>query len=260
MVMPTTARSLTLLLAFVTFALPRAQAQVRDERPAALPPTLTVTGDGESSARPDRAVVRLGATAQAETASAAQEQVSRVMQDAIAAIREAGIREEMISTSGLSLQPVYSDQPPIPIEGRREPPPPRIVAYRANNSVRIVVDDLAKIGDVIDAGVKSGANQIEDLSFQLKDDAAARREALASAAKEARDKADAIAQAMGLRIEGVLDVSEGGVNVIRPRLEFARGAVAMDAAATPVQPGQVDVQASVTVTYRVSPADGAAER
>jgi uncharacterized protein YggE len=58
-----------------------------------------------------------------------------------------------------------------------------------------------------------------------------------------------------------MEVTEGGVHVLHPRMELARaGVAAMDAGATPVQPGQVDVQAQVTVTYRVSPADGAAER
>ena len=95
----------------------------------------------------------------------------------------------------------------------------------------------------------------------MKDDTAARREALTGASKQARAKADAIAQAMGLRIDGVFQVTEGGVQIMQPRMELARaGVAAMDATGTPVQPGQVDVRAAVTVTYRVSPADGAAER
>jgi uncharacterized protein YggE len=250
----------------VLLIMPRAHAQPQPQPPAAPragPPTLTVTGEGESAARPDRAVVRLGAAAQGETASAAQEQVNQVMQAAIDAIRAAGIKDEMISTAGLSLYPVYSDQAPRPMPGgqQQRPSEPRIVAYRAGNSVRVVVDDLAKVGDVIDDGVKAGANQIEELTFQLKDDTAARREALTGASKQARAKADAIAQAMGLRIDGVVEVTEGGVQIMRPRMEMARGgAVAAMEAATPVQPGQVDVHATVTVTYRVSPADGAAER
>ena len=111
----------------------------------------------------------------------------------------------------------------------------------------MIVDDLTKVGDVIDEGVKAGANQVEELSFQLKDDTAARREALTGASKQARAKADAIAQAMGLRIDGVLEVGEGGVQVMRPRMDLARaGVAAMEAAGTPVQPGQVDVRATVT--------------
>ena len=258
------------LLIPLMFARVHAQAQPpppprdRDDRAHDQPPMLTVTGEGESAARPDRAVVRLGAAAQAETAAAAQDQVNQVMQAAIEAIRAAGIREEMISTAGISLYPVYSDQVPRPMpagQHQQRPPEPRIVAYRASNSVRVTVDDLTKVGDVIDEGVKAGANQVEELSFQLKDDTAARREALTGASKQARAKADAIAQALGLRIDGVIEVSEGGVQVMRPRMELARaGAAAMEAAGTPVQPGQVEVRATVTVTYRVSPADGAAER
>ncbi len=229
------------------------------ERHAKLPPTLTVTGDGEISTSPDRAVVELGAVAQAEQASGAQEQVNAVMQAAIKAIREVGIGDKMISTVGISLNPVYTDRQPIPLD-RESPPDPRITGYRAGNRVRVVIDDLKQVGDVIDAGVKAGANQVENLSFQLKDDTAARREALTEAAGQARAKADALASAMGLQIEGVLAVNEGGTDVFRPRMELATAGMAVRNFATPVQPGQVDVQASVTITYRVSPAAGGAEK
>lgn len=235
-----------------------------DRRARERGPTLTVSGTGEASAKPDRAVVRLGAVAQAESASAAQDQVNEIIQAAVAAIRGIGIREEAIATAGIALHPVYADHHPRPVDGGRDGPrEPRIVAYRASNSLRVTVDDLARVGDVIDEGVKAGANQIEELSFQLKDDTAARRQALTGASNQARAKAEAIAQAMGLKLDGVLEVTEGGVHVLRPRMELARvgvAAAAMDVASTPVQPGQVDVQATVTVTYRVSPADGAAER
>lgn len=229
------------------------------ERLTNLPPTLTVTGDGETSTSPDRAVVELGAVAQAEQASTAQEQVNAIMQAAIGAIREAGIGDKMISTAGISLNPVYTDRQPIPLD-RKSPPDPRITGYRAGNRVRVVIDDLKKVGDVIDAGVKAGANQVENLSFQLKDDTAARREALTEAAGKARAKADALASAMDLQIEGVLAVNEGGTDVFRPRMELAVAGMAARNSSTPVQPGQVDVQASVTITYRVSPAASGAKK
>lgn len=213
-------------------------------------PTLTVMGQAESSARPDEAVVRLGTVAQAEHASAAQEQVNEVMTRAIEAMRELGVREESITTVGLSLHPVYSQQPPRPMQD--QPIEPRIIAYRASNTIQVRLSDLGKIGEVIDAGVSSGANNVEGITFGLKDDTAARNAALRDAAQQAKAKADAIADAMNLKIDGVLEISEGGVQVMPKYYEMARGAVAMDAA-TPIQPGQVQVNATVTVTYRISP-------
>lgn len=231
-----------------------AQEPVDNTKPG--PPTLTVSGTGESMARPDRATIRLGATAQASDASAAQEQVNEIMTRAIEAIRDLGVKEESISTVGLSLHPVYSDHRPRPMD---QPAEPRVVGFRAGNTILVRLDDLELVGDVIDAGVKSGANQIEGLSFELKDQTAARSAALRDAAKQARAKADAIAEAMNLGIVSVMEIQEGGAQLFPRQFDMARVA-AMDAAGAPVQPGQVQMTASVTVTYRVAPEGSGSER
>lgn len=254
---------IALLLAGVTLAAahtPLCAAPPRraaDQPAAETPPTLTVTGKGEYAARPDRAVLQLGAVAQAEQAAEAQEQVN-AMGEALEAIRDVVGEEGSISTVGISLQPVYTDRHARLLDGQ-PPPEPRIIGYRAGNRLRVVIDDLTKVGDVIDAGVRAGANQVEGLSFELKDDTAARRGALTDAANQASDKATALAAALGVRIERVLAVKEGHVDVVRPRMELARAGVAAMDMATPVQPGNVDVSASVTVTYRVSPGRDANE-
>lgn len=229
---------------------PQMSAQTTEPPDRLRPPTLTVSGQAESSARPDQAILRLGTVAQAEQASAAQERVSAVMTQAIDAIKALGVKDESISTIGLSLHPVYAAHHPRP--GEVQPVEPRIVGYRASNSIQVRLDDLNLVGTVVDAGVTAGANQIENLSFGLKDDTAARSAALRDASHRARAKADTIAEAMNVRIDSVLEINEGGVQVFPHRYEMAgRGVAAMDAG-TPIQPGQVQVQALVTVTYRIS--------
>ncbi|MGH7213989.1 MAG: SIMPL domain-containing protein [Tepidisphaeraceae bacterium] len=221
-------------------------------------PSLTVSGDAEVSVAPDRATVRLGAVGQAPTAAEAQNKVNEVVARAIDAIKDAGIDEKDIQTSGLSLQPVYTQ----PQRGEAMAPDfqPRIVAYRASNTVQVTVNDVAKVGDAIDAGVKSGANQLEGISFDLKDDAAQRREALAQAVQEARAKAEALATAAGVKLGAFLDISESGVQVFPHQMPMMAMRAEMGHAATPVQPGQVRVHASVTLRYRIDaagPAPGA---
>lgn len=222
-------------------------------------PLLIVSGQAEVSVKPDQAIVRLGAVAQAETAAEAQNDVNKVMQQAIEAIKDLGIADQKLSTAGISLSPVYS-QPrpprPLPRDGRErqdvdEPFEPRIVAYRAHNTLRIEVDDLTKVGPVIDSGVKTGANNIEGVAFGLKNDKDARSRALQNAAKEAQDKAQALAKAMDIDLGPIWRIEEQHVEV-RP-VGFDRGMrmMAMEAAATPVQPGQVDVTASIRVQYRL---------
>jgi uncharacterized protein len=221
----------------------------RDHRPRE--PLLSVSGRGEVNARPDRATVILGAVAQSEQAGEAQRQVNRIMQQAFEQIRQLEIPEEAITTVGLSLEPVYSR----PGRGEHEFEP-RIVGFRARNAIRVRVDELGQVGPVIDAGVAAGANQLQGLHFELRDDRDARREALRQAVQDARLKAEAISQAMGLRLEQVMEVAEAdvGFRPPEPRFEMARMASA-DAMPTPVQPGQVQITASVVVRYRIAGGD-----
>lgn len=216
------------------------------------PPTLTVTGDAEVSARPDLAVVELGATAQAQQATAAQGQVNETMQRAISALTDAGVPRPNIRTSGISLQPVYS-QPPRGQQGA-EDQTPRIVAYRASNTVRVQVDDVSAVGDVIDAGVGVGANQLAGLSFELRDETPQRLQALREAVATAQRKAEALAEAAGVRLTSVQAIEEGGVQIASPMDRRAR-AMSFEAGA-PVEPGQVRVDASVTLEYRIAPREG----
>lgn len=223
---------------------------------AMMPPTLTVSGEAEAAAKPNLAVVQIGAEVFAAKAQAAQEQVNELAQKTIAAIREVGIAEDEVQTAQLSLEPVYrSRQRPIERPGMAGPEAQELVGYRASNVVEVRVKDLSKVAAVIDAATAAGANRIQGIQFQLQDDTEPRKQALQQAAKRAREKAEALASATGVTIEGVEEVVEGNVQMF-PMRSFAmhRGAMAAAEMATPVQPGQVRLTATVTVTYRIAPA------
>lgn len=212
-------------------------------------PVLTVSGSGQARVAPDEATVRLGVTAQAPTARAAQEQVNRVAAAVLAAVRTAGVKPEDIQTTDLTLNPLYS-------QGRgQELQEPKITGYQASNVVAIRLEDLTKVGPVIDLGLGAGANRLEGVFFGLRNDQAARADALTDAVREARSKAEALARALRVRLVEIVEVAEGGVSISPPPTPF-RGRVmaemAMDAS-TPVSAGEVGVEASVTVRYRISP-------
>lgn len=221
----------------------------------AQPPTLRVTGNAQTQAAPDRAQVRLGAMAQAPEAAQAQEQVNQVMQRALTAVRELGIDQANIRTADLSLYPVH-DQPRPRMPGQEnQPQEPRIVAYRASNTVVVDLDDLSKIGPVIDACVGVGANQLQGVHFSLRDDAEARAAALEKAVGDARRKAEALAHAAGMRLGPIMELVEGGAYIQPPQPMMATRGMAMEMATpTPVQPGQLDVHASVVMVYHLRPA------
>jgi uncharacterized protein YggE len=213
-------------------------------------PVLTVSGSGNARVAPDEANVRLGVVAQAPTARAAQDQVNKAANAVLDAIRKLGIQAEDIQTSGLSLAPLYSQNRP-----GAESQSPRITGYQANNTVTVRVNDLTKVGPVIDAGLSAGANTLDGVEFGLRNDEAARSQALADAARAARAKAETLAKALGLRLGEILEVAEGGVSVSPPPYpRLARMAMAESAMdSTPVSAGQVGVTASVTIRYRIAP-------
>jgi uncharacterized protein len=211
------------------------------------PPTIMVNGHAEVAAAPDQAVVRLGAQVQADEASAAQQQVNTIMGKAIADLRKLGVPEEKIQTAELSIQPVYSQTN----AARQEEP--KIVGFRATNTLSITLDDIKLVGQVVDAGVAAGANQVEGIAFQLKDDSKQRQEALRQAVLEARAKANVMAEALGVKIEGIEQVVEGGY-MPRP-MNYGGGMMMMakaEAAPAPVQPGQVKVEGNVTIRFRLA--------
>lgn len=210
-------------------------------------PSILVNGTGEVRTAPDEAVVRLGVVAQEPTAREAQNGASRIAGAILDAVSALGVEREAIQTSQLYLTPVYEQGGPR----QQVPTEPRIIAYRASNTVSIRLSDLTKIGPVIDAGIDSGSNQVEGVSFQLRDDRAARQEALTAAVVEARGKARVMATALGVELGPVLDAREGGYQVDRPQFAQARMMAMESAADTPVAPGQVTVSASVTLRYRI---------
>ncbi|MGE0082571.1 MAG: SIMPL domain-containing protein [Thiohalomonadaceae bacterium] len=203
---------------------------------------ISVSGRGEVTALPDSARLSFAAVARHENAAEAQAQVNRVMTRAMDAVRKLGVDPEALSTTGISLSPVYPD--PRTEAGRQG----RIVAYHASNQLEVRLDGTALLGKVIDAAVGAGANAVEGVTLTLSDDSQERQEALRRAVIDARAKAEAIAAAMGVRLDSVEQVAEQGVGVYTPTL--ARAMVAE--AATPVATGQVRVEANVHVVYRIA--------
>lgn len=204
--------------------------------------TILVTGNGEASAPPDRALVRLGTTAQTSQAETAQAKVNETMTKALDLIQKAGVEKRNIRTAMLRLSPVYTSD--------RSSDGPKVTGFRASNVLEVTLDDLKLVGKVIDAGLAAGMNELQGVSFSLKNDLPQRNNALKSAAEEARVKAETIAEALGLTLSTVYEVTESGVHLIPFQDNFG-GARMMSAAAmpTPVEPGEVRVQANVTVRY-----------
>lgn len=209
--------------------------------------TLTVNGQAQVMVSPDRARVNLGAEAQESDASEATAKVNSIMNNALSNIKRLGIKEDAIQTTQVNLYPVYASLK------SGDPGPAKVVGYRATNTVQVTVDDLSLVGKVLDAANEAGANRQNGVNFELKDDTVAKAKALRLAAAEARTKAQALADALDVRLVELSVVNEGGVNVVYPRAYAYDGAmVAKGSAGTPIQSGQLTIQANVSLVYVIA--------
>ncbi|HET6780609.1 MAG TPA: SIMPL domain-containing protein [bacterium] len=195
-------------------------------------------GMGRVEVPPNQASVTIGVQAQRPAAADASAEANRVAEQILNRLQQIGVRRQDIRTSGIQLNPVYT----TPREGA-----PQIVGYRASYTLTLTLTDLRQVGPSIDESVKAGANTIVGVGFGLRDMSEARREALAAAVREAREKADAIARAAGLQIKGIQQIVEEGVEFATPRME--QRALPAPAFPTPIEPGLVMVTARVTMVF-----------
>jgi len=205
--------------------------------------TVTVSASGSVDAAPDQAILTLAVETVGATAEETLAENARRADALIRTLTEAGIPREDIGTASFGLSPEYAR--PERGEPQEEP---RIVGYRAHNMLRVVVDDLARAGEIIDAAAAAGGNRIGGPSFQIADPAPLRLRALESAVAKARAEAEVLAAALGMTLGDPVTVDTSPVDGPYPMpVAFA---VAREAdVATPIEPGTMSVSASVRVTW-----------
>jgi uncharacterized protein YggE len=199
---------------------------------------IVVNGVGRLEVSPDQASVTVGVQLQRRTAAEAMSEANRVATQIAARLQRVGLRREDMRTSAIQVSPVYA--------GGQQGAPPRVTGYRASHTLALNIRNLDLVGRAIDAAVEAGANTILGISFGLQDPSRVRNEALALAVRDARAKADAIAQAAGLRIIGIERIVESESDVRPFVTQLEAGLVR---APTPVEPGMVTVSVMVTVAF-----------
>ena len=205
---------------------------------------IQVSGQASVSVPADMVRINLSVETEAQTAGEATGENARRMEAVVGAIRGMEISGMDIRTFGYSLRPEY--------EVVRDGSGARIISgYRVENNIMVALPDVDATGRVLDQAIEAGANRIASLTFEASDTREARLQVLREAVANAREQAEAIANAMGVELGMALEV-QGGANVPRP---FSPGGVNFRAAAevaTPVEPGEQTVTASVTIKYRIS--------
>jgi hypothetical protein len=208
--------------------------------------SIRVTGDARVTAKPDRVQINIGVTTRAAQSQDAAAQNARQVDTMLAAVRKAAGPTAVLKTISYSLNPNYQYHP----NGGE----PTLEGYTAVNVVQVTLDELGKIGAVIDAATQAGANHVQGIQFTLRDQDAVRAAALREAALRARAEADVLAAALGLKVLRVLTVEEASPRVTPVFYGGAPRTAAAAAPATPVEAGSLDVTADVTLSVEVGPA------
>jgi len=205
--------------------------------------TLSLSVEGEATATPDMATVSFGVQTQGKTAAAALQANNARMTAVLAALKAAGIATRDIQTSSLNLNPQYTYGNNVP---------PTLNGYQASDEITVRVNELSQTGPVIDAVVKAGINQIESVTFGLKNSDAALDQARQSAIATLAQRANLYAAATGMHVTRLVTIEEGERQTVAPpRPVFAAAKMAEDRS-TPVSEGELHLSVTVSATYELA--------
>ena len=231
--------SLPALALAVAALLPVAGAQAEPT-----PPRIVVSGEGESAIAPDLAMLSLSVMREAKTAREALDANNSAMAEVIEAIKRFGIADRDLQTAGIQIMPRFNftNKP----DGTQEAD---LVAYQVTNTLSVRVRDIVKTGEILDKAVSLGVNQGGNIVFANDDSSAVITEARRKAVAEATDRAKTLADAAGVQLGRVLEISEQSFGA-QPMPIEAR-AFDKAAAAVPVQAGENAYRVQVNMTFEL---------
>lgn len=202
------------------------------------PDVIVTTGEAVVRRAPDRAFITVIVETRAKSPRDAQRMNAETMTAVQQRLDQARVPKDSVRTLGYDIQQDFDF-----VGGKRVPR-----EFVARNTVEMKVDEIGRVGELLDVVVQGGATATSGVRFDLRDRENAERDALRLAVVDARTRADAAASGAGRAVDRVIkveDVRDGAISMPRPMLAMARAA---DAPTTPVEPGLIEVHARVTLT------------
>jgi len=208
--------------------------------------TLTVQGLGEVQASPDMATIILGVMTLNASAADAVDENNATMTNMLEALLKAGIAEEDIRTIEFSIYPEEQPVERAALDLESEVPTPQI-RYRVVNRVAVVVREIERVGDVLDAAIEAGANTVGGISFGVSNAKELERQARAAAMQDAYQRASDLARLANVELVGVLIIREqsAGRPILVEQVAFA------EARSVPIQSGQLSFTYGVEVVFLI---------
>jgi len=214
------------------------------------PAHISATGNSELSIMPDEAIVRIKVETKEKTAELAQNKNSEIMSDVQSALKRAGLSSDDIETDQYNLYK-WQEWDPITRKSVEK-------GYRLYHTIKITTSDFEKVGELITVAVDAGANGIENVQFDLSEEKKkdVKKEALQQASQNAKEKAQAVADGLGVRLGDLLSIKESSFDYgpLYRTMGIAEAAVDMDekiSPPVPIQPEELEIRASVSVSYKI---------
>lgn len=208
-------------------------------------PSISVSGEGKVTAKPDVAMITLGVSTLRPTVAEARESAAAALDGMIASMRNNGIDDDDLQTQQLYINAEYNYD-----DGNQ-----RLIGFRVSNTVTAKVRNIDNTGKVVDDAVGAGGDSttIDGISFTIDDPKDLQSQARAAAVEDARAKAETLASAGGVDVGAPITITEGGFSppvYPYPAAEYAADR-AQTGAATPIEAGELDVVVNVQVVFEL---------
>ena len=233
---------LLLFAVFAIFAIPAAAEDSQTDK------VILVSGYGVSTTPPDKVTISFGVETENPDAKIAQSENAALMEKVVAALKNAGIKDANIQTTGYN---IYSY-----VIGEYNPGKwaNGTTVYKVTNTVQVISYDVDQAGSYIDAAVSAGANNVNSLQFGLSDEKLIieRNAAIISAVKSARADADSVSSALGLKISGTgtINVGQNYTPVSYTNMDVISYVKAeASGARTTIESGEIKTTATVSIVY-----------
>lgn len=206
--------------------------------------TITVDAEGKITVKPDIGLINLSVVSQGLTVKSVTKDSTDKMNKVIEAIKALSVDPKDITSTQYSLYPQYDYRTANP----------KITGYNLTQEIQVKVRDLTKVDDVLQAGLDAGSNQIGQLTFDIDDTSLVKKQAREKAFTAAKEKAQEMADAAGVKLGRVVTFSEG--SSYQPpvfanyKMDMAAGNAVSEAAPS-IEPGSKDMSVTVSVTYEI---------
>jgi uncharacterized protein YggE len=204
------------------------------------PPSIAVNGEGVMKVAPDQAWVRIGTESRSKVAKEAQQRNAGVMTAVQQKLTALGMAKDAVRTVAIDLQPEFDYR-----DGKQT-----LSGYVARNTIEVRIDDFTRVGDVLDAAVSSGATNVHDLRFDVKNRDLVEQQALQRAVADGMAKANTIAGAAKRAVDRILRIEESVLGGPQPVERAVMMRMAADAS-TPVAAGEIEIRAQVRLTVAI---------